>query len=375
MLSAIAMIWPPVWFLSLHKPWEIMWVNGESMSPLLNTNHSPELPNAPDKILVRRFLTPDSDSEEVPTSQKDFRRGQIVVFEAPHDPSRIAVKRVVGVGGDLITPLPGYPGGDGPQVVPYNHLWVEGDVDNRDKSLDSNWYGPISAALVIGIVTMLLTPWYSPTSIEWKKHKYPAKEQGRVQTNAVQSAMVDPNEAAMDELFQTGWAERLLQSLKAFPERAVENIKASSADRGKYQGYYDRVKRTLESQPAGSRGADISVSQELVDTLEKIFVDAGLNKEGYSPQQLKSMKKDKRKARKSYEEWKKEKEQVVEEIPKDEGPAARQLREMLQQRKKEMDVEEARMLKEHQKRWAFMDEIKKKDNETGKEATAPIMTT
>lgn len=44
------------------------------------------------------------------------------------------------------------------QIVPWNHVWVEGDADDPRKSLDSNTYGPVSISLISGSVVAVLYP-------------------------------------------------------------------------------------------------------------------------------------------------------------------------------------------------------------------------
>lgn len=44
------------------------------------------------------------------------------------------------------------------QIVPFNHVWLEGDADNPKKSLDSNTYGPVSISLITGRVMAVLWP-------------------------------------------------------------------------------------------------------------------------------------------------------------------------------------------------------------------------
>lgn len=208
---------PPLLLLAYHSPYQIMWVNGPSMTPYLNTNYSSETPNTEDRVLVRRFR--DFRNRTVSAVEPGhicLQRGMIVVFRTPHDPNKIAVKRIVGVAGDRVRPRPGYPGGPGKVIVPYNHLWVEGDVESRDKSVDSNWYGPISQNLVIGYVKFVLSPWYRPSLVNWQQHGYPAKL--RVEDNAMHQ--LHPDEQT--DPFKNGTAERVLQSIKQHPGRLQE---------------------------------------------------------------------------------------------------------------------------------------------------------
>ncbi|KAF2849694.1 LexA/Signal peptidase [Plenodomus tracheiphilus IPT5] len=121
----------------------------------------------------------DEDSDGI-------KRGDVVTFWKPHRPSEISIKRVVGLPGDVVYPARGYaldaehyvrrlkglPDGlvDGDEdavlgsdevgkvVVPYGHLWIEGD--NWRRSLDSNDFGPISKGLVIGKARWLWRGWW-----------------------------------------------------------------------------------------------------------------------------------------------------------------------------------------------------------------------
>lgn len=44
------------------------------------------------------------------------------------------------------------------QIVPFNHVWVEGDAEDPRRSLDSNTYGPVSISLITGHVVAVLGP-------------------------------------------------------------------------------------------------------------------------------------------------------------------------------------------------------------------------
>lgn len=186
------------------------------MHPYFNTHWSNDAPNTEDCVLVwqDKYAFPYSINEKR-RRPVTLERGMIIVFHAPHDPERVAVKRIVGLPGDRVQPLPGYPGGPDPVVVPWNHLWVEGDVDNRNLSLDSNWYGPISQCLVIGRVTHVLGSYYRPSRVEWSKHAYPA--QARVQKDAVTQA--DPDLAAWKDMYlHSRVGDRWLTKMRHDPE-------------------------------------------------------------------------------------------------------------------------------------------------------------
>ena len=44
------------------------------------------------------------------------------------------------------------------QIVPYNHVWLEGDTKDPNRSMDSNTYGPVSISLITGRVVGVLGP-------------------------------------------------------------------------------------------------------------------------------------------------------------------------------------------------------------------------
>lgn len=68
----------------------------------------------------------------------------------------MSVKRIVGLPGDRITTRE--PSLKPTQIVPYNHVWLEGDAEDPRNSLDSNTYGPVSLSLLRGQVIAVLLP-------------------------------------------------------------------------------------------------------------------------------------------------------------------------------------------------------------------------
>lgn len=79
-----------------------------------------------------------------------------ISYRSPANPSHIAVKRIIGLPGDRV--FARHPYAKDSQIVPFNHVWLEGDADDPRKSLDSNTYGPVSMSLVTGRVVAVLRP-------------------------------------------------------------------------------------------------------------------------------------------------------------------------------------------------------------------------
>ncbi|PMD54229.1 LexA/Signal peptidase [Hyaloscypha bicolor E] len=133
---------------------ELCRINGPSMYPYLNTTYDEDLKK--DLCWVSKWN---------PT--RTLERGMLVSFQSPNNPERLAIKRVIAIEGDIVhtrapCPLPTV-------QVPVNHVWVEGD--NRDRSRDSNTYGPLPKSLIQGKLTYILWPWKSSGPIHWRQFK------------------------------------------------------------------------------------------------------------------------------------------------------------------------------------------------------------
>lgn len=139
-----------------------------------------------DHILVNKFIfgvkIPYWNKTIIPL--KSPQRGDIIVFKYPVDPNKDFIKRVVGVGGDIIEsrdkqlylnhkPVnhdygvhtdPHIISGNnkprdnfGPITVPQNSLFVMGD--NRDESYDSRFWGFVDIKAVNGKAFIVYWSW------------------------------------------------------------------------------------------------------------------------------------------------------------------------------------------------------------------------
>jgi signal peptidase I len=153
-----------------------------------------------DYLLVNKFSygirNPFNNQVIIPTGEP--KHGDVVVFIFPNDPSKDFIKRVVGVGGDVIkivnkkvyindqlveTPQAihkdfhiidqndawisanGLKGANrdnfGPVKIPQGQLFVMGD--NRDHSYDSRFWGTVPVANVRGKALIIYWSWDSKT--------------------------------------------------------------------------------------------------------------------------------------------------------------------------------------------------------------------
>lgn len=111
-----------------------------------------------DGVSMQPSLNPDSVTDYVFLNKWAVRvyevsRGDVVALFSPRDPDQTLIKRIVGLEGDIINTL-GYKKRF--VRVPEGHCWVEGD--HIGHSLDSNFFGPVSVALITAKASAIVWP-------------------------------------------------------------------------------------------------------------------------------------------------------------------------------------------------------------------------
>ncbi|KAE8146272.1 peptidase S24/S26A/S26B/S26C [Aspergillus avenaceus] len=147
-LRILAPIVPIGLFFSEHVL-QVMRVSGPSMTPYLNEDWE-RMHTKCDMVLVNRWGAMPWERT------RRLERGMLVTFRSPANPGQVAIKRVVGLPGDRIVTRE--PCMKESQIVPFNHVWLEGDAEDPKRSLDSNTYGPVSISLITGRVMAVLWP-------------------------------------------------------------------------------------------------------------------------------------------------------------------------------------------------------------------------
>jgi len=170
-----------------------------------------------DHILVNKFIygTTRSSWEEALLPVRKVRRGDVVVFKYPDDPSRDFIKRCMGLPGDTLKMIDkdlyindrhvsdesftyyedneSYPrdlffhprrtrDNFGPRTVPSSSYFCMGD--NRDNSNDSRYWGPVPESYVKGRAFMV---YWSFAGVEeplaWPGYEGRVRQIGRVAIN------------------------------------------------------------------------------------------------------------------------------------------------------------------------------------------------
>ncbi|XP_025106253.1 mitochondrial inner membrane protease subunit 2-like isoform X2 [Pomacea canaliculata] len=116
-------------------------VEGVSMQPALNPEDNGKLNT--DYVFLNRWSA----------NGLQFQRGEIVSLVSPSNPSQRYIKRIVALEGDTIKTL-SYK--HKLVLVPSGHCWVEGDHHGR--SVDSNFFGPISMGMITGKARYIVWP-------------------------------------------------------------------------------------------------------------------------------------------------------------------------------------------------------------------------
>ncbi|KAJ5668561.1 uncharacterized protein N7477_007131 [Penicillium maclennaniae] len=140
-------------FFSEHVA-RLMWVRGPSMTPYLNEDYE-QTQTKSDMILVSMWPYGATWPWQRQIKRR-LERGMVVTFRSPANSSHVAIKRVVGLPGDRITTRE--PCMKRTQIVPFNHVWLEGDAEDPKRTLDSNTYGPVSISLITGRVVGVISP-------------------------------------------------------------------------------------------------------------------------------------------------------------------------------------------------------------------------
>ncbi len=140
------------------------YVRENVVEAFVNTQYSMEPTLIPgDRVLVDKRIYGRSEP----------RRGSMVVFRYPHNPTRIFLKRIVGLPGDHVEIrrgrlyingsevselyVKGVPSGDyGPETIPPDAYFVLGD--DRNNSEDSRFFGSIPRGSLLGKVTKIYYP-------------------------------------------------------------------------------------------------------------------------------------------------------------------------------------------------------------------------
>lgn len=146
-ISLGVLSWLPVAIFFFDNVYHVSWVSGRSMYPTFLPDSNAGMR---DLILLKKW-----------NAKKDLKRGEIVVYRSPVDPEITAIKRIVGLQGDVVFTKKPFPLDE--VVVPRNHVWVEGDDVH---SHDSNHFGAISAHLIQAKVTHIVWPFSRLGAVE-----------------------------------------------------------------------------------------------------------------------------------------------------------------------------------------------------------------
>lgn len=275
-LTAFIFILPIAGFIFYHFPISVIPVTGASMAPTINPGCTSDNSVYTRAWIVVQKWDPKGFEKMAARAQfknqkigSKYERGDMVVYYTPHNPELWAVKRVVGVAGDRVTPIDG---GE-PVIVPFNHLWVEGDAGDKSKSMDSNYFGPISARMVKGKVLAVLPEWNPATWREARSlsTKWPAREQNRIEEEAVEEATANPSHVERYASFEGAMGQIYLKTLRVQSEDLKLRFTSSEAFRkqAREQWILSRVAARGHPDPETKHNAKaIAKAYEDIFTLE-----------------------------------------------------------------------------------------------------------
>lgn len=281
-------------FALYHFPFHAIRVTGPSMAPTMNADciSNNDINYQPTWILLKKwglgtFRALDQRLEGQ-TSVTKYSRGDIVAYMTPHDPEKLAVKRVVGIAGDRVTPIDGDDAHHEAVVIPYHHVWVEGDVGDRKKSLDSNYFGPLSVAMITGQVIAIWRPWWNILGIRSADSHmdWPAKRQGRVEENAVEEASADPQQVDLVQRLEGQSGLDVLHMLDVNSASVKERFYRDEDFQNQMKRIWIHAKTAARGHPDAQAKRQ---AKEVAEALEKI-----LGKEALLPTEPSSLLKRRR---------------------------------------------------------------------------------
>ncbi|KAI0800920.1 peptidase S24/S26A/S26B/S26C [Fomes fomentarius] len=138
-------------FWTATLPYRVLQVTNFACGLHLFTNHVATLSHVNGPSMVPTMaITGEVVLELKWINVHNLKRGDLVTYVSPLDPTRIVCKRITGMPGDTVCvdPTGSYAPSTEHVVVPNNHIWVTGD--NLAWSRDSRVYGPVPLGLVRG---------------------------------------------------------------------------------------------------------------------------------------------------------------------------------------------------------------------------------
>lgn len=135
---------PFIWFIFVNEfIFDYYLLEGESMIPTFK--------DYGDIVLVEKITTSKLFKIIFKRSSFDFQKGEIVCLINPIENNVKICKRITHLENEVIK----FKNGN-EIIVPKNHVWVEGD--NKDNSMDSRKFGPVSKHLIVGRIRYQIWP-------------------------------------------------------------------------------------------------------------------------------------------------------------------------------------------------------------------------